>query len=307
MEKTSDMQVICNNTAISYMMYALGAVIFLFIGVISGISIQAGAWEEAAQYIILCMFLSVIILVSCILIGYGLHAERIYFNDQGLVIGRPFRPAYKMTWFEVGRLEIPDEYHMLIYDREGKIRANVCARMINYSAFYRTAAAQCKPYLQENRTAVGSDRMITFGGESYVAAVMGIVLCLLPFIFSKGDVRIIIDYLMSHDSSMLFPCLFPFAAGILGVWYLIYISSRKVVYNGYQIEFRYLLRKNAVIKWTEVEKINFSVDKLFRRRNVTFICRKGRFTISSAWLTKGFQDFLRELPDIMKKYEITTG
>ncbi len=84
----------------------LGMFVFGFIVVFVWIAISMGAWEEAGSVMLLCMGLAVVILAASLFTGYCMKAQHIWYDEEKLLIGRPFRQYETVQWHWIVRMQI---------------------------------------------------------------------------------------------------------------------------------------------------------------------------------------------------------
>ena len=84
----------------------LGIFVLLFVIGIVGIAISMGAWEEAGSIMVLCVGLAALIFAAGLFTGYCLKAQHIWYDEEKLLIGRPFRQYETVQWRGIVRMQI---------------------------------------------------------------------------------------------------------------------------------------------------------------------------------------------------------
>lgn len=86
-------------------MYFIGIILIGLFGFLGAEAVGDGAQKED-PWIIPMILLGLLFGVLCFLTGYILYAKHIFFDEKGLIVGRPFRSSLSFLWQEIERMEI---------------------------------------------------------------------------------------------------------------------------------------------------------------------------------------------------------
>lgn len=139
----SGMVICCDNPFMRYIVYALGVCIVLFVGACVLMCGYAGALHEAGTMMYVCIVLAVFIFFMCLFLGQMMAASFILFDDNCVVLNRPFRRQLVFQWYELGVPEQADANQFCLYDRNGKYCFRANANMINYDKLYHKVMQNC--------------------------------------------------------------------------------------------------------------------------------------------------------------------
>ena len=301
------MNIFTKNPMMRYIMYALGLFIFVFVGGVGVLCYIMDGVEDAGIWFYICMALGILDPLICFLGGYLMYSSHIFFDDEKLLLGRPFRAPLRLTWYEIGEMKMKDRQSFVLYDRDGKPRVKAYIGMINYDIFLRTAQRHCRPHLAESQQLERGEKenALKYGGEYYVMAVMGLLVFFMTlFLFlSSGES---LYSLWTSSELNLFAKIFPIACGVGSIGLLIYCRSRKVVYSTYEIQMHYLLKRTVTIYWKEINAVEFHQKGSGVKKSyiVHLQTSSGKYTLRSGGMRSGWDEFLPFLVEYCLNNEI---
>ena len=301
------MYIFTKNPMMRYIMYALGLFIFVFVGG-GGVRcyIMDGV-EDAGIWFYICMALGILDPLICFLGGYLMYSSHIFFDDDKLLIGRPFHTPLRLTWYEIGEMRMKDRQSFVLYDRDGKPRVKAYIGMVNYDIFLRTAQRHCRPHLAENQQLERGEKenVLKYGGEYYVMAVMGLLVFFMAMLLFLSSGESFHSFWMSRELN-LFAKIFPIACGVGSIGLLIYCRSRKVVYSTYEIQLHYLLKRTVTVHWKEINAVELRRKGSGAKKSyiVHLHTASGKHTLRSSRMRSGWDEFLPFLVEYCLNNEI---
>ena len=66
-----------------------------------------------------CIGVTILLVVVCFLGGYAMQARHVLYNEEILLIGKPFRPYQTIHWYEISEMRIKNQDFFDLYDRNG--------------------------------------------------------------------------------------------------------------------------------------------------------------------------------------------
>lgn len=301
------MEIFCQNPKQRYLLYALGILTFLFVAGVAALCYVMGGIEEAGIWIYLCMVLGVLILLICFLGGYIMYSSHIFFDDEKLIIGRPFRTPLQLSWHEIGEMRIKNRQSFVLFDRNGKVCVKAYINMVNYDIFFEIAQKHCLPFFSESQQLErgAKEKALKYGGEYYVLAVMGFLIFLMDLFicYSSGEN---IDSILTNSEIDLFPKFFPFVCGIGSVCLVVYCYFRKVVYSSYEIQIHYLLKRNVTLYWKDITSVKLCTKGYgVKKRYILYLQTVSRkYTLRSSGMRSGWDEFLPLLAQVCRERQI---
>ena len=301
------MYIFTKNPMMRYIMYALGLLIFIFVGGAGALCYIMDGVEDAGIWFYFCMALGILDPLICFLGGYLMYSSHIFFDDEKLLLGRAFRTPSQLTWYEIGEIRIKDHQFFVLYDRDGKPRVKTYIGMVNYDLFLQTALRHCRPHLVENQQLERGEKenALKYGGEYYVMAVMGLLVFFMALFLFLSSGESFYSFWTS-DGLNLFAKIFPIACGIGSIGLLIYCRSRKVVYSAYEIQMHYLLKRTVTIYWKEINAVEFHRKSGGAKKSyiVHLETSSGKYTLHSSGMRNGWDEFLPFLGEVCRNNEI---
>lgn len=253
---------------------ALGIFIMIFLCSILCLAIAAiGAWEEAGGSILLCLAFGLFILIAGFFTAYCMQKRHILYDEEQLLIGRPFHTYRRLAWRELARMEIKNQDAFNLYDRDGVRQISATANLVSYHDFYETAMRHVRPEnavrngnagsYQRKYSVTAGEGILRYRTGEYVTmlavSLMGVAMAIVKGMTSEEGIGAIL-----FSKEELGAKLFIAGLLIISVVCLIYTSLQKITYDRMRITFE-RFPKGAVM------------EKQFRKvfRNLWLNCRSG--------------------------------
>lgn len=90
--------------------------------------------EELGGILYVMIAMGVFMPILFFLLGHVMYARHMYFNEEKILIGKPFRSPRTLYWNEVGNVKIT-KYAVMVYDGNGKRCVTAQSQMIGYEEF----------------------------------------------------------------------------------------------------------------------------------------------------------------------------
>ncbi|MDE6686586.1 MAG: hypothetical protein K2K17_04665 [Lachnospiraceae bacterium] len=281
---------------------ALGIFLMIFLCSILYLAIVDGAWEEAGGSILLCLAFGLFILIAGFFTAYCMQKRHILYDEEQLLIGRPFRTYRRLTWRELARMEIKSQDAFSLYDRDGVRQISATANLVGYHDFYETAMRHVRPEnavrngnagsYQRKYSVTAGEGILRYRTGEYVTmlavSLMGVAMAIVKGLTSEEGIGAI---LFSKDE--LGAKLFIAGLLIISVVCLIYTNLQKITYDRMRITFEHFPKGTESVGWNEVQRIGYSTDHNYR--SVTLYTAKKTYVIMEKQFRKGFSKFVAEL------------
>ena len=79
-----------------------------------------------------CIGVTILLVVVCFLGGYAMQARHVLYNEEILLIGKPFRPYQTIHWYEISEMRIKNQDFFDLYDRNGRRCVSANANLEGY-------------------------------------------------------------------------------------------------------------------------------------------------------------------------------
>ena len=66
-----------------------------------------------------------------------MQARHVLYNEEILLIGKPFRPYQTIHWYEISEMRIKNQDFFDLYDRNGRRCVSANANLEGYRQFYQ--------------------------------------------------------------------------------------------------------------------------------------------------------------------------
>ena len=86
-----------------------------------------------------CIGITILLVVVCFLGGYAMQARHVLYNEEILLIGKPFRPYQTIHWYEISEMRIKNQDFFDLYDRNGRRCVSANANLEGYRQFYQAS------------------------------------------------------------------------------------------------------------------------------------------------------------------------
>lgn len=136
------MNVLCVSPMTEYVLYGLAAFIFQFVTLFAFLCIDDIGLDEGIKAMALAIIVAVIAIAACIIAGYAINHSRVYFNDERIIVERPFRKSTVYERCDWGRTVAKGEgqIRFVLYSRDDTVIAEACYGMINFEKFKNLVA-----------------------------------------------------------------------------------------------------------------------------------------------------------------------
>ena len=100
-----------------------------------------------------CIGVTILLVVVCFLGGYAMQARHVLYNEEILLIGKPFRPYQTIHWYEISEMRIKNQDFFDLYDRNGRRCVSANANLKGYRQFYQASLRFTRPeYTAKQKT-----------------------------------------------------------------------------------------------------------------------------------------------------------
>lgn len=284
---------------------ALGIFVMGFLCIIAYLAIADGAWEEAGSMILLCLGIGLIILLAGFFAGYCMQKRHILYDEEQILIGRPFHAYQRLDWREISRMDIRNQDAFYLHDREGVRRVSASADLTGYHDFYETAMRHCRPgytaaagdagaYQREYSVTAGMGVLRYRTGEYVVMLVISLLVAgtvLVMGLVSQKSLQDMWEWCFSKEN--IEAKLLAVGLLVISIVSLIYTSLQKITYDRMQIEFQRFPRGSVRVGWNEVQRIEYS--PVQENRSITLYTQNKNYVIKESQFRKGFSEFVLEL------------
>lgn len=106
-----------------------------------------------------------------------------------------------------------------------------------------------------------------------------------------------------REAKISFQLLFPVFMALFGILFSFYLYYKRVLYNNYSIKFIRFIRKDIVIRWSEIKSIYFEKEGSGTIL-LTLKTRDKTYLLKSRILSDGWEDFMLCLNQMAEGYEI---
>lgn len=281
---------------------ALGIFIMIFLCAFLYLAIADGAWEEASGAILLCLAFGLFILIAGFFTAYCMQKRHILYDEEQLLIGRPFRTYRRLTWRELTRMEIKSQDVFNLYDRDGVRQISATANLVGYHDFYETAMRHVRPEnavrngnagsYQRKYSVTAGEGILRYRTGEYMTmlavSLMGVVMAIVKGLTSEEGIGAIL-----FSKEELGAKLFIAGLLIISVVCLIYTSLQKITYDSMRITFERFPKSAKSVGWNEVQRVGYSTEYNFR--TVTLYTADKTYVIMEKQFRKGFSEFMAEL------------
>ncbi len=306
------MQILCYKRNKIVLMPALGLFIFCFLLLFSMLAIADGAWEAGVGM----LAMGTAMLLLCFAFGYLMRSRHVLFNDEVILVGRPFGGYERVPWYEITSMEIVNPDLFILLGRGERKLVQADSEMEGYQEFYIMASRHCHPSqaaaagkgtaYQRKYAMPGKGRLrcepipfyLLLGGDALLIALL-----VKAFVTLEGSMDVLITFFTQDWKMFLIALLFGVLAPLGSLWGIIYYSLQKIDLNSQEILFSLFPHRAVTVLWREVRRI----EALRTGENnlmLTFYTDKGKFEIRQQKFRKGFAENLPEILKNAERYEI---
>ena len=170
-----------------------------------------------------CIGVTILLVVVCFLGGYAMQARHVLYNEEILLIGKPFRPYQTIHWYEISEMRIKNQDFFDLYDRNGRRCVSANANLEGYRQFYQaslrftrpeyTAKQKSTPYDNPVSAASGCGTLRYRTGEYYALLILYAVVMFLFFgltVFSGESISGTLQIIREEKlyGALFFPVVF---------------------------------------------------------------------------------------------------
>lgn len=288
---------------------ALGIFVAAVVAFFLFLCIKNGGWKDAGNMFLLCIGIVILLVFICFLSGYCLQKHHILYDDERILVSKPFHPYEEIRWYEIAKMKIKNQDFFDLYDRNENRRISVNASMEGYSELYQMAHTHIKPEysftFEENtsyqktfssQNGCGILRYRT--GEYYFLLVLSLLITSMScaLLISSGEsMPSALEHLWEAE---IYGILFvPFLL-FFSLCALIYVSLQKITYDREKIVFDCFLHRKITLLWQDIYKVDCVMYKANSRKIILYSHDK-TYTINEVQFRRGFPELLYELS---KKY-----
>ena len=137
------MAILCQPPGKRYVVYALGVLAVVFVGIFSILYIMDGAPGEARGMWSLCVAMAILLLIVTIFAGNIMARECIYFNGDTIQIEKAFQKPRTVRWQEIRKIDGSFDNMVNLYLSDGTKILTVGIGMVNYELFCDVLRKKC--------------------------------------------------------------------------------------------------------------------------------------------------------------------
>lgn len=301
------MAVLCQPPGRRYVLYALGTVSFLLVLGFGALFLLDGAPEDARPMWILCTALAALFLLLTVVCGGIMAKHCVYFNSEELILEQPFRTSRAFRWEDIRRIDGSFDSAVSLYLADGERLLTADAGMVNYVLFCRVLKGCCSEKAAEYEQAQDYDaprgRLLRYGGEYYVLAVLGLLILLMYLAVLLFDGAAPLQALWQGGPSQRFSVLFAPACGAAGAILLFMLCSTSVRYSDEGLVLKFPLRAERELFWRDLRRIE-AVPGRDGWKRLRLCTDEGVYRLNLEALSHGRDGFTTELFKMARKYQI---
>lgn len=306
------MAILCQPPGKRYVVYALGVLAVVFVGIFSILYIMDGAPGEARGMWSLCVAMAILLLIVTIFAGNIMARECIYFNGDTIQIEKAFQKPRTVRWQEIRKIDGSFDNMVNLYLSDGTKILTVGIGMLNYELFCDALRKKCPEtvavYYRSQVYESPQKRILRYGTEYYILAGLGILILLeyLAMLLLSGEENPLRGFSQSEPSEW-FSLLFAPIYGVACLIFLFIMCNTRVWYSEEKMMIKHPIRKETELYWRNIQRIEaVTAVKQGKRtwKKLRIYTKEGVYKISFAYLTHGKDDFMAEVLKMVEKYEI---
>ena len=308
------MSILCQPPGKRYMLYALGVMVLGVVGFFTVLFVMDGAPEKARGMWGLCVGMAVLVFALTIFGGNVMARECTYFDWERIQIERAFRKPKIYAWEEIRRIDGGFDRKVNLYLADGTKIFTADISMVNYETFCQMVKVQCpeavKGYYQSQTYDRPQKRILRYGSEYYVLAVMGILMLgMYVAILLSSEGNIFLQELLKQRSSFseLFAVWFAPVCGVVSLIGLFVLCNTKIRYSEEKMTVKFPLRGKKDVYWRNIRRIEGIAGQVNGRKvwkKLRMYTEDTVYKFNVGYLTYGKDDFIAELQKMAERYEI---
>ena len=251
-----------------------------------------------------CIGVTILLVVVCFLGGYAMQARHVLYNEEILLIGKPFRPYQTIHWYEISEMRIKNQDFFDLYDRNGRRCVSANANLEGYRQFYQaalrftrpeyTAKQKNTPYDNPVSAASGCGTLRYRTGEYYALLILYAVVMFLFFgltVFSGESISGTLQIIREEKlyGALFFPVVF-----VGTVLALFYVSLQKITYDREKIVISRFPRRTQTLLRRDIRQLECTSGSQ-GLRTLTLHTDNRRYVIREKQFRVGFPEFFNEL------------
>ena len=100
-----------------------------------------------------CIGVTILLVVVCFLGGYAMQARHVLYNEEILLIGKPFRPYQTIHWYEISEMRIKNQDFLICMTETSRRCVSANANLEGYRQFYQASLRFTRPeYTAKQKT-----------------------------------------------------------------------------------------------------------------------------------------------------------
>lgn len=233
-----------------YGLYMIGILLGGMFGFFGAMAIRDGA-HKAEPWLIPVILLGVLAGIFFLVCGYILYASHVFFDEEELIVGRPFRGMQHVKWQEISRMEKKGN-RLLLYGADGKRLVRTNQSIQNFDLFLDMAKRMCSARMQKNDSWQDGQRVMTRRTAAVAMLSLAGVLFLF-FIVGMLLGKYSIREAFTSGELVFMPVMF--AAGTAALLYGVVLCAERIRYTKEEITFYSLFGKKNFL-WRSLKKIS---------------------------------------------------
>jgi len=305
------MVILCQPPGKRYVLYALGVLVFALVAFFSVLYILDGAPEDARLMWGLCVALAVFLLFVTILGGNMMARDCVYFDREKLQIEKPFRKPRVVSWQVVRKIGGNFDREVRLYLADGTRVLAADSGMVNYELFCGVLKESCpgaSSYYQSLTYDEPEKRVLRYGTEYYVLAVMGILILLVYLaMLASLDGGEFLQQARRSGLSQWAAVWFAPICGVVSIIALFIFCSTRIEYSQESLVLKYPLRKRQELYWKDIRQVEVIPAKKREdesRKKLRLYTDADVYRLDLGLLTHGRDGFLTELAKRIDRYHI---
>lgn len=269
-----------------YSLYVLG-IMFMIIFCYGGVAAAQDGASKDAPWLPFLMLLGVLASGLFFLGGYSMYARHVFFDDEELLVGRPFRGLLRVGWKEISRIETK-RGQIILYGADGKRLVRASANLENFDIFENTVKRVCSAkQAPKQRTEWKNGARVMKRRAGAIALLILVIMLLALFALVMMASGYTFLQMLTSGETFIFSMMFIAAIPLL--FYSIWLFAEKIRYTKDDITFSKLFSKKT-FSWDRLQKIRREQNgKAVRKLYLTWDGKE--YAVSPARYAKYYEEF----------------
>lgn len=280
-----------------YSLYVLGIMfmIIFFYGAAAAMQENENTWLFS-----FLVFLGILVGGFFLIGGYSLYARHVFFDEEELLVGRPFKKLLCVKWQEISRMETKTG-QIILYGPDGKKLVRASASLENFDMFANTAKRVCSAKeASKQRTEWKNGARVMRRRAGAIALLVCAVLMFALFVLIMMASEYTFLQMFTSSETFVFGILF--LVGVLLLFYSIKLFAERIRYTKEEITFSKLFSKKT-FSWNRLQKIRREQSgKLVQKLYLTWDGKE--YAVSPAKYAKYYEEFEDFIIDIALSRDI---